>query len=79
MPHGPWMRVAITAAGVAILCLGGPAIAREAEKGARKGKQPARSYGQYLVEQTRTLHPELIGLDLHATPPNALAVAEPLR
>jgi len=63
MPHGPWMRVAITAAGVAILCLGGPAIAREAEKGARKGKQPARSYGQYLVEQTRTLHPELIGLD----------------
>ncbi|OLD45633.1 MAG: hypothetical protein AUG04_01700 [Deltaproteobacteria bacterium 13_1_20CM_2_69_21] len=71
MPLGPWMRVAITVAGVASLCLAGPAIAREAEKGARKGKQPARSYGQYLVEQTRTLHPELIGLDLHATPPNA--------
>ena len=73
MPHGPWMRIAIAAAGLAALCITmRPAIAREPEKGSDTGQPPvARSYGQYLVEQTRTLHPELIGLDLHATPPNA--------
>src|SRR5438046_2003419 len=73
MPHGPWMRIAIAAAGLAALCITmRPAIAREPEKGPDTGQRPvARSYGQYLVERTRTRHPELIGLDLHATPPNA--------
>ena len=73
MPHGPWMRIAIAAAGLAALCITmRPAIAREPEKGSDTGQPPvARSYGQYLVERTRTRHPELIGLDLHATPPNA--------
>ena len=69
MPYGPWMRIAIAAAAVGILCLGGTASA--AEKGAAKRKKATRSYGQYLVERIRTQHPELIGLDLHATPPNA--------
>src|SRR5207248_6114190 len=72
MPHGPWMRIAIVAAGVAALCATArPAIAREPETGSGNGQPVARSYGQYLVERTRTSHPELIGLDLHATPPNA--------
>jgi len=66
MPHGPSMRTAVAAAALAALCATRSAIAREPEK------QPAaRSYGQYLVEQTVTYHPEVIGLDLHATPPNA--------
>jgi len=66
MLHGPSMSTAIAAAALVALCATRSAIAREAEK------QPAaRSYGQYLVEQTVTYHPEVIGLDLHATPPNA--------
>ncbi len=66
MPHGPSMRTAIAAAALAALCATRSAIAREPEK------QPAaRSYGQYLVERTVTYHPEVIGLDLHATRPNA--------
>jgi len=60
------MRTAIAAAALSALCAAQSAIARAAEN-----RPPARSYGQYLVEQTVTHHPEVIGLDLHATPPNA--------
>ena len=66
MLHGPSMRTAIAGTALAALCATRSAIAREPEK------QPAaRSYGQYLVERTVTYHPEVIGLDLHATRPNA--------
>ncbi len=66
MLHGPSMRTAIAGTALAALCATRSAIAREPEK-----HPAARSYGQYLVERTVTHHPEVIGLDLHATRPNA--------
>jgi TonB-dependent siderophore receptor len=36
-------------------------------------KVPSRSYAQELVERTVARHPELLVLDLHATPPNGSA------
>ena len=69
MPHDLWMRTAIAAAGLAAVCISRAAVAAETDSG--KGKRVTRSYGQYLVDRTRTLHPELLGLDLHATLPSA--------
>src|SRR6266446_2372324 len=67
--RGPWMRTAIAAAASAALSIT-PAVAREAESDPASGQPAPRIYGQYLVERTLKNHPELIGLDLHATPPN---------
>src|SRR5258706_9597952 len=70
MPRGPWMRSVISAAGLAALCFTRSAVAREGDPESGSSPRAARSYGQYLVERTLRTHPELIGLDLHATPPN---------
>ena len=70
MPRGPWMRSVISAAGLAALCFTRSAVAREGDPESGSSPRAARSYGQYLVERTLRNHPELIGLDLHATPPN---------
>lgn len=71
MLSGPWMRIVIAAAGLAALPAIRSAVAREAVSDAGNDQPAARSYGQYLVERTLRNHPELIGLDLYATPPNA--------
>jgi len=59
--HGAQTSVAIAAA--LILCAGVPASA--------SAQAAVKSYGQDLVERTVARHPELIGLDLHATPPGS--------
>jgi iron complex outermembrane recepter protein len=71
MSPGPWMRTVIAAAGLAALGVTRSAVAREAENDSGSGEPAARSYGQFLVDRTLKNHPELIGLDLYATPPNA--------
>jgi iron complex outermembrane receptor protein len=60
-------------AGLAALCaaLAAPAHARKSDPAVPRRQGPARkSYAQELVDKTVARHPELIGLDLHATPPN---------
>jgi len=69
------MRVAKPlVAGLSVLCVGlaPPALALEKEsKAAAKRQQPVgKSFAQDLVDDTVAAHPELIGLEIHATLPN---------
>ena len=58
-------KTSMAIADALILCAGLPAPAFAQAAGAGK------SYGQDLVERTVARHPELIGLDIHATPPGS--------
>jgi iron complex outermembrane receptor protein len=58
-------RIPLTAA---VLFLAGAASA--ADKPMMVASADTRSFGQYLVDRAVEKHPELIGLDLNATPPN---------
>src|SRR5260370_16955460 len=57
-------------AGLAALCatVPAPALARKGDPAAPKGTV-RKSFAQDLVEKTLAKHPELIGLEFHATPP----------
>jgi iron complex outermembrane receptor protein len=62
-----WIAIAALCATVAR-----PALALQSESPAQARQRTAgKTYAQVLVDETVVRHPELIGLDLHATPPNS--------
>src|SRR5713101_8865236 len=63
-------RLMMLRAGLAVVCAAvpAPALARKGDPAAPKGTV-RKSFAQDLVEKTLAKHPELIGLEFHATPP----------
>ncbi len=66
------MRVSfVIETGVLILCsVSCPALALGANPASPKQKETQRSFAQELVDKALARHPELLGLDIHSTPPN---------
>src|SRR5229473_8538201 len=66
------MRVSfVIETGVLILCSASiPALALGASPASPKQKEAARTFAQELVDNALARHPELLGLDIHSTPPN---------
>jgi len=65
------MRVSfVIETGVLILCsVSFPALALGADPASPKQKEAQRSFAQELVDKTLARHSELLGLDIHSTPP----------
>src|SRR5258708_21658506 len=67
------MRVllVIETAGLILCAIAAPALGQKVEPASPKRKEATRNFAQDLVDKTLARHSELLGLDIHSTPPNS--------